>query len=125
MHIVPQGLRYWSTSAPGYSLGESHLEWGNSLILAAIMDVMEIEALSHVKQEIMRWLILEASHWGCSPLAKVVINAVVGQFIMFAPTQNSVLQNLGFVLHSQHAYWSAIGEYLVVFMPFWACHVKK
>ena len=55
---------------------------------SAIMDFIELEAWSHLKQEITRRLILESDNQGCSPLAKVVLDTVIAQFAGLAPIQS-------------------------------------
>ncbi len=67
-------------SAPRSSPGNSQ---GNPM-QSAIIDFI---SWSHLKQEITYRLILESNHQGCSPLAKVVLDAVIVQFALLAPIQ--------------------------------------
>ena len=51
-------------------------------------DVVEIEALSFIKQEITRRLILVSQQQNRSPLCASVIDQVIDQFSIFAPVRN-------------------------------------
>ncbi len=64
---------------------------------SALMDIIEIKAWSHLKQEITCRLILESNCRGCSPLAKVVLDAVIIQFTGLAPIQSQCFRTV--VIH--------------------------
>ena len=67
-------------NSPGNSQGNP--------VQSAIMDFIELEVWSHLKQEITRRLILESTSQGCSSLAKVVLDTVIAQFAGLAPIQS-------------------------------------
>ncbi len=60
----------------------------------AMMDLIELEAWLHLKQEITQRLIVESVHWGCSPLARVVLDTVIAQFARLAPIQSQCFQTI-------------------------------
>ncbi len=57
-------------------------------------DVVEIEALSFLKQEITRRLIIVSHLQNRSPLAGSVIDQVIDQFSVFAPVRNQCFRAL-------------------------------
>ncbi len=78
------GVNGGQVSVPRNSPGNSQ---GNP-VQSAIMDFIELEVWSHLKQEITRRLILESTSQGCSSLAKVVLDTVIAQFAGLAPIQS-------------------------------------
>ncbi len=57
-------------------------------------DVVEIEALSFIKQEVTRRLIIVSRLQNQSPLAASVIDQVIDQFSIFAPVKNQCFRAL-------------------------------
>ncbi len=59
-----------------------------------MVDIVEIEALSFLKQEITRRLIIVSHLQNQSPLAASVIDQVIDQFSIFAPVRNQCFRAL-------------------------------
>ncbi len=57
-------------------------------------DLVEVEALSYLKQEITRRLILVLHYQNRSPLASSVIDQVIDWFAVFAPLRNQCFRTL-------------------------------
>ena len=78
-----------STSAKRILPADSCDVGGIPNFLAFIMDLVDIEAWSFIRQEITHHLIQESRLQGHS---KSVVDAMVQQFSVFAPTQNQCFQ---------------------------------
>ncbi len=60
----------------------------------AMMDLIELEAWLHLKQEITCRLMVKSVHWGCSPLARVALDTVIAQLARLAPIQSQCFQTV-------------------------------
>ncbi len=90
------------------------------------IDVIEIEALSFIRQEIMRRVIRESQLQGRSPLSGSVIDAVVQQFSVLAPTINqcfcTVVVRCALNIHlsqQQVSTWWFSTFHVTPHMPWW------
>ncbi len=57
-------------------------------------DLVEHEAWSYIKQEIMRCLIAEAHVKGVSPLSQAVIDVVIQTFSVLTPANNQCFRTV-------------------------------
>ena len=62
--------------------------------LSLKMDLVELEAFSFLRQEIMRRIIFEADLQHRSPLLRGVIDHVINQFSYLAPVANQCFRTL-------------------------------
>ncbi len=62
---------------------------------------------------------------GLQPPCQVCYGYSCGTVQCIGTNPKPMLQDSGLVLRSQHTDEPIIGEYLVVFLPFWACQVTK